>query len=273
MQTIEFITLPRLTFAHVHNAEVYHAMFPAHGPTSMEITYIAEGSLHFRSEHEDTILHKGDVLCSNFSEPFSIDTDSFHEHHTVGIKIDWEGSANQTNGLLLPQVTKADLHTGKVCSIIDSIIEKRQLYAESSARGAAAFFELVCEIDQCNRHRGQKLPSEVMYTQRAKEYIHSNIYAPISQQEVAEVLSITPEYLCAVFKKTEGMPLIKYINFIKLQAIASLMERENIRLYEATAMYGYTDPNYVSRLYKKYFGHNITQRPQLALYPPRPPQK
>jgi YesN/AraC family two-component response regulator len=36
------------------------------------------------------------------------------------------------------------------------------------------------------------------------------------------------------------------------------MERENLRLYEAATRYGYTDANYVSRLYKRYFGKNIT---------------
>ena len=272
MQTMEFSTLPKLIFAHVHSAPSYHATFSANRHF-MEITYIAEGSILLQSAHEQTLLQQGDVMCSNHSEPFSVSTDGFHAHHTVGINIHWESSTNQTKGLLLPHVTKADLHTGKVCSIIDSIIENRQLYMESSAHGAAAFFELVCEIDKCNRHRGQNLPSEVIYTQRAKEYIHRNIYGPISQQEVAAALSITPEYLCTVFKKIEGMPLIKYMNIIKLQAIASLMERENIRLYEAAAMYGFTDPNYVSRLYKKYFGHNITRRPQLAEYPSAPPQK
>ena len=29
------------------------------------------------------------------------------------------------------------------------------------------------------------------------------------------------------------------------------------------ALYGYTDPNYVSRLYRQLFGYNITDRPNI----------
>jgi len=37
-----------------------------------------------------------------------------------------------------------------------------------------------------------------------------------------------------------------------------LMQKENLKLREAVMLYGYNDPNYVSALYKKLFGHNIT---------------
>ena len=36
------------------------------------------------------------------------------------------------------------------------------------------------------------------------------------------------------------------------------MDNLNLNLYEAAAMYGDKDPNYVSRLYKELFGYNIT---------------
>ena len=63
-----------------------------------------------------------------------------------------------------------------------------------------------------------------------------------------------------VFKKTEGISFQKYVNFEKLEAIKNLMEKEHVHLYEAAALFGYTDPNYVSRLFKKYYGYNITDK-------------
>jgi len=64
--------------------------------------------------------------------------------------------------------------------------------------------------------------------------------------------------LCSVFKKVEGISFQKYVNYEKLEAIKNLMEKEPVHLYEAAALFGYTDPNYVSRLFKKYYGYNIT---------------
>ena len=90
--------------------------------------------------------------------------------------------------------------------------------------------------------------------------MQSNLRSPITQKSVAQYLSITPEYLCSVFKKVEGISFQKYVNYEKLEAIKNLIEKEQVYLYEAAAMFGYSDPNYVSRLFKKYYGYNITDQ-------------
>ena len=69
--------------------------------------------------------------------------------------------------------------------------------------------------------------------------------------------------ICTVFKRTEGTTVMRYINRTKLENIKALMEHNNLRLYEAAALYGYADPNYVSRLFKQLFGYNITEKPRV----------
>ena len=46
----------------------------------------------------------------------------------------------------------------------------------------------------------------------------------------------------------------------RLEAFHRLLaeKNEHMNLNRAAALYGYTDPNYVSRIYKKYYGKNIT---------------
>ena len=86
----------------------------------------------------------------------------------------------------------------------------------------------------------------------------AHLKEPILQKEVAAHLLITPEYLCNIFKKATGESLIKFINSVKLTKIRALILHENLKLNQAAILYGYSDPNYVSKLYKKYYGHNIT---------------
>ncbi len=38
------------------------------------------------------------------------------------------------------------------------------------------------------------------------------------------------------------------------------METRGLTLAKASAMYGFSDPNYVSKLYKKYFNTTITRK-------------
>lgn len=97
--------------------------------------------------------------------------------------------------------------------------------------------------------------------QKAKNYIRLHINEPITQKEVASYLGISPGYLCSLFQKAEHTPLIQYVNRQKLTEIKILMEQKHLKLNEAASLYGYSDPNYVSRLYKNIFQHNITDRP------------
>ncbi len=49
---------------------------------------------------------------------------------------------------------------------------------------------------------------------------------------------------------------------VKLKGVQNLIEKNRMKLYEAAADFGYTDPNYVSALYKRIFGRNITAMPR-----------
>ncbi|MBQ6708461.1 MAG: helix-turn-helix domain-containing protein, partial [Clostridia bacterium] len=69
---------------------------------------------------------------------------------------------------------------------------------------------------------------------------------------------------CTIFKQAEGISLIKYVNMAKLRQIKTLMEKENLKLYEASQLFGFSDANYVSHLYKKTFGRSITSKPDLS---------
>ena len=57
---------------------------------------------------------------------------------------------------------------------------------------------------------------------------------------------------------------MRYVNKTKLESIKKLMDNENVRLYEAATIFGYKNANYVSFLYKKIFGRNITDKPSMV---------
>ena len=52
---------------------------------------------------------------------------------------------------------------------------------------------------------------------------------------------------------------MRFINETKLTGIRLMMESKGIPLHQAAAQYGFSDANYVSRLYKKYYGRPITE--------------
>ena len=260
MNCVEITSLPDILFSHVYKADHYHNSFSVR-ESFLEVSYIADGSFELEVGNERLCAKKGDILCLLHDKKTVILTDKFHSHHTVGVKVDWDFCSDERH-LLLPIITPAKTGTANICHLIDDFVHNQIVYKESKTLGATKFLELLCAIDKCNRTTQNKnLPGEFLYTKRAKDYIQRNIHTCITQNSVASYLGISPEYLCAVFKKAEGTTVIKYINKLKLESIKTLIDNTNIHLYEAAAMYGYTDPNYVSRLHKQLFGYNITDKP------------
>ena len=259
MELIEILSLPEILFAHVFEAKSYYNIFPAI-KGFIEVTYIAEGEIEITDGNKKYVAKKGDVVCLLHSEEGEIFAKDYHCHHTVGFSADWSFSSDE--GLCLPAIIPSSRNTPEIHRIIDEIVYRQVDYKNSKAYGAAKLLELICAVDKCNRKMSVKnLPSEVLYTEQAKKYIHENINSAITQGEIAKKLGISPEYLCAVFKKTEGVTIKKYVNKLKLESVKALLDHTNLHLYEAASAYGYTDPNYVSRLYKKTFGYNITDKP------------
>ena len=65
-------------------------------------------------------------------------------------------------------------------------------------------------------------------------------------------------YLTNVFSASEGVPLMEYINRSKLSYMLVLIRRYSYTLAQAGKQVGLTDVNYISRIFKRYYGMTIT---------------
>jgi YesN/AraC family two-component response regulator len=262
MNYIELYSLPKIHFAHTHSRrDYYNELKPKEN--YLEIAYVVDGEIQIEIDNKQYIAVKNDVVCLFRNKKTHITTTGPHSHHTVAAHVEWKYIDSPTSGLFIPVVTSHSLDTDLICKHIDDFIYGHNSYEESISKNAYKFLKILTEIDYCNRStESYHLHSEWLYAERAKTFIHKKIHEPLTQKQVAHFLGISPGYLCAVFKKIQGITLIQYINKVKLEAIRQIMEREHLKLYEASSMFGYSDPNYVSRLYKKMFEHNISEKPK-----------
>ena len=261
MKTIDCLSLPVIRFAHVYSSEKYHNTFTSRSK-GIEVSYISDGELHFETNNQSFSAHQNDVLCLMHGSYSRISSDVYHAHHTVCAMMDWEYLDSPVTGFYLPVVTPQSQNTTHIRQLIDSFIYGQNSYEESRIRNAYQFLSILSEIDSIYRSKEHTiLPESHIHAERAKKYIHAHLHEKLSLTQVAEHLDISPGYLCSIFKDTQGIPLIQYINKTKLEAISQIMEKEHLKLYEAATLFGFTDANYVSRLYKKLFRHNITSKP------------
>ncbi len=259
MKAIEVTSMPTLRFAHIYGTTDYRNRFYPQ-KNFIEISYIEKGSITICDGENQYVAEENDITCLVRDRQIDITSKGYHRHHTVGINLEWVDKYN--GGILLPVVTQKKNKTSDICRKIDWLIHNSIICEHSPTKCAAEILDLLCKIDECNRKTlSDELPGDYIYVYKAKKYLSKHITEPIMQKDIAKHLGITPTYLCSIFKKNEGITLMKYINSEKLKSIKTLMETKKLPLYEAAALYGYSDPNYVSRLYKNIFGYNITDVP------------
>lgn len=265
MKMIEIYSLPQLKFAHIFYADCYNSHFEKM-QNRMEITYIDDGQLELEVDGVNYVACKGDIICMLHNTEYIVRAPKFHRHHTVCVSVEWNFVENNINCFHLPIITRATEGTEQIRQMIDMFIYKPEKFENSTIRTSHQFLSILAKIDACNRDMKElKVPSDWILVENAKKYIHRHLQQPITQAEIADVLHISTSYLCRIFKRTQGIPLMQYVNYTKLRSMKSLMEKEHLKLYEVAHLYGYTDANYVSRLYKKLFGHNITDKPKLII--------
>lgn len=94
---------------------------------------------------------------------------------------------------------------------------------------------------------------------RAKAFISENIDKRLTVSDVATAIGVSKNYLTNVFSNTEGVPLMEYINRSKLSYMMLLISRYGYTLAQAGKHVGFSDVNYISRIFKRYYGMTVTE--------------
>lgn len=88
----------------------------------------------------------------------------------------------------------------------------------------------------------------IQYIQR--NYRNGNI----TISEIANALSLTPAYLCQLFKKETGQTINDYCNAYKIEKAKQLLTDRTIKLLEVASETGYNDVKYFTRTFKRITG-------------------
>lgn len=81
-------------------------------------------------------------------------------------------------------------------------------------------------------------------------YVNEN-YASIRDiDEIAERFFISKFYLCRIFNKSLGLPLITYLNTIKIRAACELMQKERLTITEVATRCGFNSSSYFCKVFR-----------------------
>ncbi|MFT4416236.1 response regulator transcription factor [Fredinandcohnia humi] len=94
---------------------------------------------------------------------------------------------------------------------------------------------------------------------KAKEYIDARFSESLTLEEVAEYVELSPFYFSKIFKDRLGVTFIDYVTTVRINHAKKEMLDPSKSLKEICYSIGYRDPNYFSRVFKKYTGLSPTE--------------
>jgi two-component system response regulator YesN len=90
--------------------------------------------------------------------------------------------------------------------------------------------------------------------ENAKAFIDENFAKDISLNDISREVNISPYYFSKIFKETEGTTYIDYVTKLRIDYAKDKLKNSDCSIKEICKEAGYKDPNYFSRIFKKWVG-------------------
>jgi len=87
-----------------------------------------------------------------------------------------------------------------------------------------------------------------------KDRIAEDMPDQLSVLELAPLIGLSPDRLMHLFKEEMGLPIRRYLLWLKLRRAVMLMRTEGISMTEASHAAGFADSAHLSRTFKEMFG-------------------
>lgn len=84
--------------------------------------------------------------------------------------------------------------------------------------------------------------------------IERDIAAPLSVATMAEVGTVSPSYLTALFRQAFGCGPMQYLHSVRMSFATRQLQDPYLTVKEVGYQAGYSDPNYFARVFRRRFG-------------------
>ena len=170
--------------------------------------------------------------------------------------------ASKPHGLYTAETLKASVE--RVLTNFEIVSRGRELISlANQCRDAAQ------KVRNCHRYRElqnqvQELTDSIeaqlsekeysSHVQRAVAYIHTH-YAQIRRvSEVSDMLLLSTEYFCRIFKQETGTTFNNYLTSYRIQTAKKLLETTDMKIADVAEAVGYPNLSYFSRVFKSKTG-------------------
>lgn len=135
-------------------------------------------------------------------------------------------------------------------ALMSQLLNRSNSPAESAGLLCALLVRLTA-TEQSNRH-ADTLPPRL---RQALACMERRFTSDLAIAEVAHSCGISPAGLRNLFRACLGQTPLQYLNNLRLARARQMLRDPEYSIKEIAAACGFSDPNYFTRLHRRYFGH------------------
>lgn len=94
---------------------------------------------------------------------------------------------------------------------------------------------------------------------KAVEFIKEHYSENITVDQIARATGYSVSYLSRLMKEQNGRSIMDYLNWYRIEKAKKMIWEGGLKSYEVAEKVGIPDPNYFSRIFKKYTGKSVNE--------------
>ena len=194
------------------------------------------------------VVHGGDTIAVVFLGQFS--TRSPEDRELIKSKAE----RYQVNSEVLQ-----DIYNKIALTMDEAMIEELLGVASTISQLIVFSFQATLLSAQMNRNIGlsyadNNLSREQAIAKLAMELVQNTYHEPFDLDSVAKHCNCSSSYVSRCFSQVFGMPLVKYVNQIRIQHAKSLLGATTLSIKEIALSLGFNDTNYFSKVFRSIEG-------------------
>ncbi len=87
-----------------------------------------------------------------------------------------------------------------------------------------------------------------------EDYVEYHFMTPISSSELSDLIGLSPQHMCRIFRTCTGMTPIEYINSVRVQKAKEMLILSSHPVWKIGEFCGFENSNYFCRIFKRMTG-------------------
>lgn len=221
-----------------------------------DVTYVVDGEAAYRLDGETVVVRRGDLLYippGTHREGSLTEAQRF-EVYAMNFELR-DFDRRMIDRLPFARITPIGIHPELIA--LYKTLSTAWLLQETGYRLVVrAHMELILgKLLDLAVYRNPVSIADLRVRQ-VIEYITAHCDQPVTLQELADLVHLSPTYLSALFRRSMGMKLGRYMNIIRVNHAESLLMSNLCNVTEASEASGFCDVYYFSRVFTEIKGYN-----------------